>query len=113
MNRDEILAKSRMETTHHGADERELHEALKAADFAMAFGGVICFVMVFLKTLLNDVNAMDIVTYTCFCIYSGMGCFRYLWLAVRVKKPAYWILTIFGGVLFALSGALFVMELLK
>ena len=111
MNREDILAKSRKENS--GQDERELQEAMRAGRISMSFGGAICFIMVLLKTLINDAEAMDIVTYTCFCVYGGMGFFQYLWQAIRVKKSSYWIVSVIFGIFFILAGVLFVMELLR
>lgn len=109
MNRDEILAKSRTENL--GQDERDLHDTMRAGRSSMVFGAALCFAMVFLKILLND--ALDIVSYTCYAIYGGMGCFHYLWLAIRLKKPLYWVAVGVCGLLFIASSILFVMELCK
>ena len=113
MNKDEILMKFRKESQMQGTDERERHEAMKAGNVSMSFGAAICFIMVLLKTILNDVNSMDIVTYSCFCIYSSMACVRYLWLAVCIKKLACWLLAVFFTCIFVVCGILFVLELLK
>lgn len=109
MNRDEILVKSRKENL--GQDERDLHEIMRAGHCSMVFGAALCFIMVFLKILLND--ALDIVTYTCYTIYGGMAFFHYLWLVIRLKKPLYWVAVGICGLLFIASSILFVMELRK
>ena len=109
MNREEILAKSRKENM--GQDERDLHETLRAGKASMAFGAALCFIFVFLKTLFDD--SMDIVSFTCYAIYAGMGCFHYLWLAIRLRKPLYWIALGLLGFLFSASSILFILELCK
>lgn len=109
MKKEEILAKSRKE--NRGGDERELREIQRAGNISYGLGGLFCFLLVLVKLLLNDSEAFDIVTYTCYGIYSAMGCCYYSLLYAKLKKPLYWIAIGGLGLLFAACMFLFVMEL--
>jgi hypothetical protein len=110
MNRDEILAKSRIENATQ--DERELQIYYRAGSIAKAVGCLLCVWISCFVTIISD--NLGIVASACWSIYTGMTSVEYWIYAVRVKyKKLYWVWASVISIFFVLFIFFFVQDLIQ
>lgn len=108
MNRDEILAKSRIE--NKGADEMAKQVQLKAASISRAVGFVLCIVGAALDGIFLDNGLIGLV---CWTVYWGMLATEG-WVLVAGGKTKYgWIGAVCNTALFLLFAVAFALRLIN
>lgn len=109
MNRDEVLAKSRLENAQ--LDERELQISFKACQISRAFGFALCLLVNFVASI--AMGHENVISNACWTIYAGMYAIEYWVRAFRLKKKYDWFGMIFWTVCFVFFTFFFMLKLCR
>ena len=90
MTKDEILEKSRRE--NNGTDERELQIMQKAKAISQTFSLSVC---AFLMLICIMTDGPMLIANAAWTIVSIMYATENLFLAIKLKKPIYWVFAVF------------------
>lgn len=107
MNKEEILAKSRIENKQ--IDERELQIRLKASRIAKAFGIAIAFLLVLVEGVWFD---MPIIGWTALTIAFGMNAIEDWIVVFGVKKKSEWATVVFDTAFLIAAVVMLIKEML-